>query len=566
MFDRHGLTDTDLQLFKDYVNTYASDRDNDVYLHIPVEEYLRAWDTDKAFLHKMFGDQLIIREHVSYQASTDEIVHNMEKLFRRPDNHDFYTDITIPMRDMMCHVLTENSWVDSIGRFPEERGYIYSFLGVMNSPDDFAKNQFPEQIKYTGSCTNIKVPVIHAGEKIFKGINRIINTFEPFAVEHFEKYDESFFKTLRNYVEYYRLRHSQALNTTTLEGDLCLSIHPLDYITASDNNYGWESCMTWTREDDPGEYRLGTVEMMNSPIVVVAYLEGDRPYYPINDGRTWSNKRWREFFIVDRDIISSIRGYPYQSENLERLIVNKLAAMAEAAGYPTYLSLEEKMDPIVGGCPTYFETNNMYNDAQYYKQIYRASSDPTWKADEHTHNEYRSINYSGVAICPICGAEFNRNTDESEILVCEDCEDVERCCDCGCRIPSDSAIHVDGNVYCDECVSTCEICDEVHPSYTMETIYARVRYPHPIFNTSTDDGWICMCERCKEKLNPFIDELKDTTRDPYLFEGTPYIKPNIPPPFRGEIIGAVLGSWRTEEIEVAEIVDPQLTDPLKKIS
>ena len=37
----------------------------------------------------------------------------------------------------------------------------------------------------------------------------------------------------------------------------------------SDNNSGWESCMSWRNN---GCYRRGTVEMMNSPYVIVAYL------------------------------------------------------------------------------------------------------------------------------------------------------------------------------------------------------------------------------------------------------------------------------------------------------
>ena len=90
--------------------------------------------------------------------------------------------------------------------------------------------------------------------------------------------------------EQMRIKHSQILNKKRLKGTLCLSIHPLDYITISDNNCDWDSCMTWTGDDCPGEYRLGTLEMMNSPSVVVAYLDSKEPYHPLDDGRAWSNK------------------------------------------------------------------------------------------------------------------------------------------------------------------------------------------------------------------------------------------------------------------------------------
>ena len=45
--------------------------------------------------------------------------------------------------------------------------------------------------------------------------------------------------------EAFRLAHSRILNTKTLKGTLCLSIHPMDYMTMSDNTYDWSSCMSW---------------------------------------------------------------------------------------------------------------------------------------------------------------------------------------------------------------------------------------------------------------------------------------------------------------------------------
>lgn len=86
--------------------------------------------------------------------------------------------------------------------------------------------------------------------------------------------------------EEFRICQSMCTNTTALEGKLCLSIHPLDYMTMSDNACDWSSCMSW-QED--GCYRMGTVEMMNSPCVIVAYLESSHPMYFSREA-TWNSK------------------------------------------------------------------------------------------------------------------------------------------------------------------------------------------------------------------------------------------------------------------------------------
>ena len=127
--------------------------------------------------------------------------------------------------------------------------------------------------------------------------------------------------------EDFRLVHSQVLNQKKLNGIMCLSIHPLDYMTMSDNNCNWESCMNWYSH---GDYRIGTIEMMNSPMVVEAYLEADHPYYPIdNRSWTWSNKRWRCLYIVHPDIITEIKQYPYHNEFLSKEVLGWLKELAQ---------------------------------------------------------------------------------------------------------------------------------------------------------------------------------------------------------------------------------------------
>jgi hypothetical protein len=94
--------------------------------------------------------------------------------------------------------------------------------------------------------------------------------------------------------EDFRICHSQILNQKDLGGNLTISIHPLDYMTMSDNSYGWESCMSWESE---GGYRQGTVEMMNSRSVVIAYLSGEDKMRIGDD--FWNSKKWRMWLFLE---------------------------------------------------------------------------------------------------------------------------------------------------------------------------------------------------------------------------------------------------------------------------
>ena len=81
MFNPHGLTKNDLDMIEDYINTYGSDESNTVTLKIPIEDYLRAWDQDKTFLHRMFNDTPIIRESIRFEAGEEEILNNLDDIF-----------------------------------------------------------------------------------------------------------------------------------------------------------------------------------------------------------------------------------------------------------------------------------------------------------------------------------------------------------------------------------------------------------------------------------------------------------------------------------------------------
>lgn len=473
-FEKAGLSKEDLAHISEYVDTFCCDEDqDDIHLRIPIETYLEQWHEQKSkFLLSMFNNQLIHKSKVSYEKPSSKIYDDVYgTLFRgyRTEG-DFNEEVIRPIIVMMEKVLLDGQvsdwpyramwsrdeveirvWNEQWG---EQADYIRAINRAISDCDSYVENACDYNINLNRKDVVPHPASCSRGQKPFKLINQLIKCYRPYVQKKDpSKYNDEFFDTLSRNIEKWRIKHSQILNVTTLKGNLCLSIHPLDYITASDNDCDWDSCMTWTREDCPGEYRLGTVEMMNSPIVVVAYLESSTPYYPVSRDWAWNNKKWRGFYIVDRNVITSIRSYPYQAPDLEEQVVKELAAMAEAAGYPSYQGESQVgRTTMLGDKKLLFNTNAMYNDTEYHPRRARASSEPDFDILERNEDIYL-LNYSGPTVCCECGKIFVRTIDEAEKLNCEDCEGGLRCACCHSIIEDDdNAIIIDGKYYCDECV------------------------------------------------------------------------------------------------------------------
>ena len=83
---------------------------------------------------------------------------------------------------------------------------------------------------------------------------------------------------------------SMIIQENKIEGTLCLSVHPLDYLSSSENNHNWRSCHALD-----GEYRSGNLSYMQDKSTVVCYLRSDRmerlPNFPPEV--PWNSKKWR---------------------------------------------------------------------------------------------------------------------------------------------------------------------------------------------------------------------------------------------------------------------------------
>lgn len=392
------------------------------------EYLLRVWQEEKSkFLANIFKDSLILKKEVVVKSPRALVVEEMEKRLIYFPFIDGDVDPGTP-KDFSRQI------IDLVDELYEKKCIDSALRDAMHHIDGelLADNRFVDRweptckrnFKVTYPSDKEKSFTISYGMKLMKVYNKFATAF---GIAGFDEY---------------AVAHSQILNTTNLKGTLCLSIHPLDYMTMSDNDSNWTSCMSWK---NGGEYRQGTVEMMNSDCIVVGYLESSTPMDIF--GAKWNNKKYRSLYCVNKDIIANIKGYPYKSLEIDKIIINWLKELVETN---TNIKYESDIIDFNSNENDYyldFRTNIMYNDCCNIKG--HKTCHIGYVSDLTSHDCY--VCYSGPNECMCCGAtEVMDDRCESD-LICESCDDYCYCDHCGDRYYSDEICHIDGLFLCEYC-------------------------------------------------------------------------------------------------------------------
>lgn len=482
------LPQNDIDLITTYREWFAAN--DDVNGSAAATEYiLRLWDTSKQnYLWEMFGEQFILQKNIEFTKDSEMMETELNDNLYNSDSRGYaflrefreklckYTDN--PCYPWECadpdwHMSDEEKQVNDIPYYCK-RLIDYDSLGDnIYCGEDFII-PFPDGTQYK----------VNNGCKTSRVLGKIATAFKI------------------NYYEDFRLAHSLALNQKAAKGTLCLSIHPLDYMTMSDNDSGWDSCMSWMNE---GSYRMGTVEMMNSPCVIVAYLKSDTDMRISNSSLYWNNKKWRELFVVRAGCLVNIMGYPYHSKELEVIVLKWLKELAEknlgwsnwvgnSNGDPVEFEANDTFTPDGMDHPMrlHAETDRMYNDFRSTHRIYV-------NKDLNSESSIR-FDYSGPAECMWCGSS-EASFDEDSDLCCYACLDSTRCDCCGSRWDSDQLCQIDGMWVCPDCFDnsciTCDGCDETHhEDYLREVfIIPRIAGDNPEFGIR-----FSLCDNCFDEL------------------------------------------------------------------
>ena len=452
---------------RDYVNDFS-------YVHSKqgnIKDILQPWNSAKSeYLFKMFGNDLILSRDISYALTTEELEGKMHPLKR----DEFFDDFR---EKVIYHsISTQNSNV----RWG---------LETLIEPYSLASNIYNyESFSFYGPTSGKKIEITK-GCKVIKALGKIS---AEFGISSFEDF---------------RIRHSMILNNKRIEGKLCLSIHPNDYASMSDNEYNWDSCMNWR---DQGGYCQGTVEMMNSPMVIVAYIDGcnDNFYF---GGKPWTNKKWRELFIVHPDVLIEVAPYPWANKDITDQCLEWIRDLViENLGWDQFQKsrITDWRNGVIRNeeIAICFESNAMYNDFRFTHRCFTSY--------DLKPSSTLNINYSGLTECLWCGetdSRWNYLVKDESSLVCENCEDFIVCSQCGDRICNDEYCTLNEQHYCYNCwdyyITDCEMCEQaVHADDT-----------YAVYLGNVEQGWIStefkveVCEHCFDtKITQFVDTIHET--------------------------------------------------------
>lgn len=387
-------------------------------------------------LKDLFGDKLIIEKEVEIQKTAVDIRKELE-------NAGLSGKIRRALDPCWMDYVRNYFPYDYHGGKDSEANILHSSSrNLLDLTSDYCLAEpnvsYTREIKHPETGKMIK---IQGGSKIMKSMK--------------------FFISDKTVLEGLQTEYSQIMNTKTIKGTLCLSIHPLDYLTASVNQNGWTSCYNTIEK---GEWCASTLSLISSPNTMIAYLKST---HDMNvGGLKWNNKRWRSYVTLneDNELVHIGRNYPYCNEEL----MDKVVSIVGELTNKSYGDLADSEGRV-----SVYTPENMYNDASE-GDIYTYITKDWAESSE-------DIEISPIgAICPVCGTEY----DDCEFdIVCGDCSDGNRCIDCDrCLGEGGHWVESREGYVCECCYdnnySSCEHCDE---SYHSEDV-------HRVGNAFREDG------------------------------------------------------------------------------
>lgn len=445
-----------------------------------MENVLSAWREEKdKYLLKLFNNELILSRPYTYETPVEGIAQDIEERIEE----EGYNSIYYRFRERISEILSLRDYAVQFLKFWHYSLFDTEALASNTYQGESKQITFPDGITW-------KIP---RGMKLMKVFGKIV--------------DRNGDKETKELFEEFKRWHSLTLNQMRLDGVLCLSIHPLDYLTMSDNDGSWTSCMHWMDEGSDechaGDYRAGTVECMNSPYVIVAYLHNPKRSFDFwhnwrtDEKMAWNKKKWRELFIVQNGIITEVKGYPYQDENLTNTVLMWIKELAEK-------NLGWKYDDIeINIADAYLSEDNIENrfsvstSAYMYDDIgtldlhrarinlrdlhKRASNKEIQLIDYLTRDGQEvnlfTINYGGKMTCMCCGDDIQFIEDRSTNVFCLGCEAQLVCPLCGDYYEPEQGIEVSAfdKPICYHCYDTDCYLDDLSEDYEYMDSLVEIR-------------------------------------------------------------------------------------------
>lgn len=303
-----------------------------------------------------------------------------------------------------------------------------------------------------------------------------------------------FFETNTKVLNDIQSAASMIIQEDKIEGTLCFSVHPLDFLSASENTHNWRSCHALD-----GEYRSGNLSYMVDHSTVMCYLKSRRleklPNFP--ESISWNSKKWRVFlyFSDHWDMLFAGRQYPFMSETgldfvKERVLpvlhmgnwspwLKKKIRSTEEAGIEfhfrsPYIAVGESLmtlKDVVINEPGSLQFNDLLSSS-CYDPVYAIKMEETFYGKVPTMRPKPQLHIGGTVDCCRCGHD---HIELSESFMCNYCEmeygnadsDMFATCPCcGHRFIFDDGYWIEGaeEIVCPDCVDEytdyCANCGE----------------------------------------------------------------------------------------------------------
>ena len=388
-------------------------------------------------------------------------------------------------------------FVDWVSQFYPTTKTLEAFLASV-TPEEFYDNHLANNYILDDKKIN-------KGTKVIKAFKYFIN-------------DEELLEAIQN-------KASELIQENKISGELILSVHPLDFLSSSENVSKWRSCHALD-----GEYRAGNLSYMQDKTTIMAYLRGEGgethklPNFP--ESVPWNNKKWRcLFFLNERDesnLIFAGRPYPMAIDGILESV--RSALVARFHSLPSYWYTPEWTDwssetitgVTVGENNHYdrvdgyfyylggeiFRNNILIKDAKHsthYNDLLHSSCyQPLYCYDKASYfGPGTRLRIGSECTCLWCGNEYISTHDTMMCKQCEcehgpcDNDDYMHCEYCGARHYNADMYEVDGAWICPHCYEThtftCTCCGERYPNHEQ-------RYSEVL------KGFVCYdCHREEEK-------------------------------------------------------------------
>lgn len=286
----------------------------------------------------------------------------------------------------------------------------------------------------------------------------------------------------------YQMKASNLIQQNKIEGTLCFSVHPLDYLSSSENTHNWHSCHSLN-----GSYRAGNLSYMTDESTILVYLKSDEdtklPHFPSDV--PWNNKKWRMLlhFNWAHAFCFAGRQYPFHSNNLlnkvlEIMNTNNDNWMPWQNEYYTETQFgdivlpyyERQIPMIYGSIPITKFIEDCHNPLHYNDILYSHLYDKPYYTAKIYNHTYRPEAQNPLMIghevkCLDCGKHsIYSKSNTMRCFVCElengtESNDTFGYCDCcGERVVLDDCVYSDAtdNVYCaacaDDVLRQCHCC------------------------------------------------------------------------------------------------------------